>query len=95
MKVTVRVRPGAGRTHVGGAYGETGHLLIAVRERAVDGEATTAARKALAKALGIAPRRVLLRSGQCSRTKVFEIDSGDDETAVAAVAAELRRLLAG
>lgn len=92
MRVTVRVRPGAGRTRVGGSYGETALLLIAVRERAVDGEATTAARKALAEALGIAPGRVTLRSGTRSRTKVFEIEAGDDE---AAVAADLRRLLAG
>lgn len=42
MRLCIRVRPGAGRTVVGGRYGEgeDSARVVAVRERAVDGAAT-------------------------------------------------------
>jgi uncharacterized protein len=78
VRVTIRVRPGAGRTTVGGLH--DGALVVRVSERAVDGRATAAALAALASALGLRPRQVTLVSGATSRTKVVEIP---DEAAAA------------
>jgi uncharacterized protein len=60
---------------VGGRYGDA-TLVVAVQAPAVDGRATEAALKALAKSLGIATRDVTLVSGATSRTKLVEV-SGD------------------
>ncbi|RZU52965.1 hypothetical protein EV385_4849 [Krasilnikovia cinnamomea] len=77
VSVPVRVRPGAGRTRVGGRYdGPHGPaLIIAVGAPAVDGKATEAVRRALADALGVRPSAVTLRLGATSRDKVFTVDS--------------------
>ncbi|HWS33790.1 MAG TPA: DUF167 domain-containing protein [Actinoplanes sp.] len=75
VSVPVRVRPGAGRTRVGGRY-EGPHgpaLIVAVGAPAVDGKATEAVRKALAVALRLRPREVELRLGATSRDKVFTV----------------------
>jgi uncharacterized protein YggU (UPF0235/DUF167 family) len=85
MRVTVRVRPGASRTRVGGSYDDA--LVVRVQERAVDGRATAAALRAVAEAVGVPRRSVRLVSGATSRTKVFEIDRADPVV--------LRRLLGG
>jgi uncharacterized protein YggU (UPF0235/DUF167 family) len=71
MRVAIRVRPGAGRTVVGGEH--DGALIVRVRERAVDGKATAAALEALAAALDLRPRDIVLVSGATSRTKIVEI----------------------
>ncbi|MGA5300693.1 DUF167 domain-containing protein [Nucisporomicrobium flavum] len=73
MTVAVRVRPGAGRTRVGGRYdGPHGPaLIVAVGAPAVDGKATEAVRRALAEALGVRPAAVSLKLGATSRDKVF------------------------
>ncbi|MGH8823205.1 MAG: DUF167 domain-containing protein [Jiangellaceae bacterium] len=76
MRVTVRVRPGASRTRVGGEH--AGALVIAVTAPAVDGRATEAALRALADALGLRRRHVALVSGANSRTKVVEVSGPDD-----------------
>jgi uncharacterized protein YggU (UPF0235/DUF167 family) len=79
VRVAIRVKPGAGRTKVGGAYGAGGAhdegsaLMVAVPERAVDGKATEAALKALAAALGVPGRSIRLVSGAASRAKIVEI----------------------
>ncbi|WP_433726694.1 DUF167 domain-containing protein [Actinoplanes sp. CA-051413] len=76
--VVVRVRPGAGRTQVGGRY-EGPHgpaLIVAVGAPAVDGKATEAVRQALAVALGVKARDVELKVGATSRDKVFTV-AGD------------------
>jgi uncharacterized protein len=78
VRVAIRVRPGAGRTAVGGLH--DGALVVRVSERAVDGRATAAALAALASALGLRPRQVTLVSGATSRTKLVEIP---DEAATA------------
>lgn len=57
---------------MGGRYGDD-TLVVAVQAPAVDGRATDAALKALAKALGCAPREVTLVSGATSRTKAVEV----------------------
>ncbi len=78
MRITVRVRPGASRTAVGGRYGEPGEhgptLVVAVAQRAVDGAATAAVLRAVAQAFGVRDRDVRLVTGERSRTKVLEID---------------------
>ena len=78
--VPVRVRPGAGRTRVGGRYdGPHGPaLIVAVGAPAVDGKATEAVRKALAAALGVRPADVSLRLGATSRDKVFIVTARED-----------------
>ncbi|MFG1993197.1 DUF167 domain-containing protein [Actinoplanes sp. NPDC048988] len=90
VTVAVRVKPGAGRTKVGGAYdGPHGvALVVAVGAPAVDGKATEAARRALAGALGLRPGAVALKVGATSRDKVFAVMAGGVE--VAALVAALR-----
>ncbi|HEX9999197.1 MAG TPA: DUF167 domain-containing protein [Actinoplanes sp.] len=75
LSVPVRVRPGAGRTRVGGRYdGPHGPaLIVAVGAAAVDGKATEAVRRALAEALRVRPADVALRLGSTSRNKVFTV----------------------
>ena len=67
----MRVRPGASRTVVGGSH--DGALVVRVGARAVDGQATEAALQALAKALGVRRREVVLVTGATSRTKVVDV----------------------
>ncbi len=73
--MTIRVRPGAGRTAVGGSH--DGALVVRVAARPVDGRATEAALAAVAEALGVRRRQVSLVSGPTSRTKVVEVDGAD------------------
>ena len=85
MRVTLRVRPGSGRTVVGGEH--DGALVVRVAAPAVDGRATEAALTAVAGAFGVRRRAVTLVSGPTSRTKVVDVDGADP--------AVLARLLAG
>jgi uncharacterized protein YggU (UPF0235/DUF167 family) len=79
--VTIRVKPGASRTRVGGDH--DGALVVAVTARAVDGRATEAALAALAEAVGLRRRDVMLVTGATSRTKVVEIaDAGTTPGAI-------------
>lgn len=78
MRVTIRVRPGASRAHVGG--GHDGALVVRVHERAVDGQATEAALSALADAFGVRRRDLTLISGATSRTKLVDIAGADPAT---------------
>ena len=71
MHVTVRVRPGASRTRVGGRWGDGEVLGVSVSARAVDGAATAAVCAAVAGAFGVRPREVV--AGERSRTKVLEV----------------------
>ncbi len=74
--MVVRVKPGAGRTRVGGRH-EGPHgaaLIVAVGAPAVDGRATEAVRRALAEALGVRAAAVTLRLGATSRDKLFTVD---------------------
>ena len=71
VRVTIRVRPGSGRTDVGGRHSDA--LIVRVRERAVDGKATTAALTALAVALDVRPTDVVLVRGTRSRTKIVDV----------------------
>ena len=97
MRVSVRVKPGASRTRVGGQYGETSVgqravLVVFVAQRAVDGAATEGVLRAVAKAFGLRRADVELASagmGRTSRTKVLELRG--DEQSLAARLAELLR----
>jgi uncharacterized protein len=80
VRIAIRVKPGASRTRVGGtypggAYGERGALIVAVQERAVDGKATEAALRALAEALGVPRRAVVLVAGVASRDKLVAVEN--------------------
>ncbi|NLE71999.1 MAG: DUF167 domain-containing protein [Actinomycetales bacterium] len=79
MRVDVRVRPGASRTRVGGAFGD--RLVVAVTARAVDGAATEAALAAVADAFGVRRRHVRLVTGATSRDKTVEVDLPDADAA--------------
>ena len=75
--MTIRVRPGAGRTVVGGEH--DGALVVRVGARAVDGKATAAALAAVADAFGVRAAAVTLVTGATSRTKVVDVDGGTEE----------------
>ncbi len=90
LRITVRVKPGASRPQVGGAYG-SGELIVAVHERAVDGAATAAVLRAVASALGVRPDAVSLVSGHTSRSKVVAVTVAHDQ--VDAVRTRLAQLL--
>ena len=77
MRVSIRVRPGAGRTAVGGS--PDGALVVRVAAPAVDGRATEAALAAVAAALGVRRRAVTLVTGATSRTKVVDVEGGDTD----------------
>lgn len=78
MRVTIRVKPGAGSTAVGGEH--DGALVVRVTARAVDGRATEAALAAVAKAFGVRRRDVRLVTGATSRTKVVDVEGADGST---------------
>jgi len=71
VRVSIRVRPGASRTEVGGSF--DGALVVRVAVPAEGGRATETALVALAGALGVRRREVHLVHGATSRTKVVEI----------------------
>jgi uncharacterized protein YggU (UPF0235/DUF167 family) len=75
VTLAIRVRPGSSRTAVGGRYdGPFGPaLVVAVQAPAVDGRATEAAVRAVARALGVKPRSVRVKVGETSRDKLLEI----------------------
>ena len=72
MRITVRVKPGASRTKVGGCYGED-VLIVAVTAPAVDGRANDAVVKAVADAFALRRSDVTIVSGHTARTKVLEL----------------------
>lgn len=78
MRLSVRVRPGARRTAVGGRYGDSEVLCVAVAARAVDGGATEAVLRAVASAFALPRGDVRLVSGRTARSKVLEIAGADE-----------------
>jgi len=61
-------------------------VVVAVRERAVDGKANAAIARAVAAWLGIAPSRIELLHGGSGRRKLLAIDGVDDAALRARVA---------
>jgi hypothetical protein len=72
VRISIRVKPGASRAAVGGRRGDA--LLVAVTARAVEGQATEAALRAVASAFGVPHRDVTLVTGATSRDKVVDIE---------------------
>ena len=60
---------------------EDGAIRIRVGAAPEDGRATEAARRALAKALGLRRTAVALEAGATSRTKRFRVDGLEEATA--------------
>ncbi len=71
--VVVTVKPGSRKGPLV-ETGDDGALTIYVREPAVEGKATEAAARLLAKHLGVPRSRVTLASGATSRIKRFRVD---------------------
>ncbi|MDE0893841.1 MAG: DUF167 domain-containing protein [Acidimicrobiales bacterium] len=74
----VRVTPNARRNDVRLVDGT---IRIRVGAAPEDGRATEAARRALAKALGLRRTAVALEAGATSRTKRFRVDGLEEATA--------------
>lgn len=81
VTVAIRVQPGAPRTAVGGTRGEA--LVVRVTARPVGGQATQAALRAVAAALGVRPGDVTLVRGATSRDKVVRVEGDPGELAAA------------
>ena len=81
MRLTIRVKPGASRSAVGGSYGEPPALVVSVHAQPVDGKANEAVVAALADALRVKSRHITVASGHTSRTKLVVIDAPDVDDA--------------
>jgi uncharacterized protein (TIGR00251 family) len=77
MRITVRVRPSAGRTVVGGSH--DGALIVRVIQATVDGKATAAVLRCVAEEFGVARDDVILVSGSRSRTKILDVRGATEE----------------
>lgn len=79
LRVTVRVRPGASSSAVGGRYGEGEPPvpLVSVRAPASAGRANEALVEALAEAFGLRRAAVRIVSGYASRTKLVALSGAD------------------
>jgi len=69
------VKPGSKRP---GIVQENGALIVRVRERAIEGAANAACRRALAAAYGVAPSAVELIRGATSRFKRFAVSTEEE-----------------
>lgn len=82
MRLTVNVKPGSHRPGISRA-GAT--VIVAVRERAVDGRANAAVIAAIAGWLQVAPSRVTIERGHGARTKRLAVDGVDERAYLAAL----------
>jgi uncharacterized protein (TIGR00251 family) len=73
MRFAIRVKPNARRTVVGGTWGDDGALVVAVAAPAIDGKANAAVLRALAAALGVPRRSIVVVGGAHNRSKVVEV----------------------
>jgi len=86
MRLTIRVHPGSRHPGVGGTH--DGALVVRVREPAVDGRATEAALNAVADALAVPRRAVILLSGATARTKLLDVPDASAPAATRLLNAE-------
>ncbi|TDU83970.1 hypothetical protein EV138_6434 [Kribbella voronezhensis] len=77
----LRVRPGASRSTVGGRYDGVGGpaLVVAVKARAVEGQATKAVLESVATAFGVRRAAVTLVRGATSRDKLVDVAGNEPE----------------
>lgn len=76
--MTIRVKPGASRVRVGGAYGEPAALIVAVHAQPVDGQANAAVIAALSTALNVRKADISVVAGHTGRTKIIAIQTADE-----------------
>lgn len=69
-EVAIRVTPKAARNEV---FTRDGEIRVNITTVPEDGKANQAARKLLAKAIGVAPTRLVLVRGATARNKVFKV----------------------
>lgn len=74
FRFSVRVKPGASRTKVGGCHGQPPALIVAVHEQPVDGQANDAVIAAVARVLEVRKSDLSIVSGHTNRTKVVECE---------------------
>jgi uncharacterized protein (TIGR00251 family) len=77
--IAVTVKPSAKSTVVSIDHGQ---VHVRVKEPASEGRANEACRKALAKALGVAPSTLKLVRGAQSRVKIFALSLTSSDLAV-------------
>lgn len=70
-KITVHVKPGSSRGPL--VEQAEDHLIVYVKEKAIDGKANQGVIKALAEYLGVAPSRLIVVGGAAARIKRIEI----------------------
>lgn len=70
MKLFVTAK--TNKKEIGVIQKDATHFIVSVKAAPVEGKANAAIAKALAKFLGIAPSRLVLRSGATAKSKVFE-----------------------
>jgi uncharacterized protein len=75
VRISIWVQPGSRHAEVGGQ--RDGALLVRVKPRAVQGQATAAALTAVASAFGVRPHAVTLVSGTTSRLKIVDVSGAD------------------
>lgn len=73
QKITVHVKPGSTRGPL--VEEAEDHLVVYVKEKAIDGKANQGVIKALAEHFGIAPSRMVVVGGASARIKRIEIRS--------------------
>jgi len=81
LRFEVRAKPGARSTSVGGTWGDTGALNVAVPEKAVDRKANDAVLDLLATVLKVRKRQLSIVHGVTHRTKVIEVTDPPPGTA--------------
>ena len=69
----VRLTPRSSQNAIG-AFDADGVLHVRVTPPALEGKANAALVRVLAKALGVAPSRVLIARGATARTKTVDVD---------------------
>jgi uncharacterized protein len=86
LSVTIRLTPKGGRDAIDGVEQlSDGRVVLKVRVRALpsEGEANTALIALLARATGMAPRRISLVAGATARIKRLQIDGDPADLAAA------------
>jgi uncharacterized protein YggU (UPF0235/DUF167 family) len=79
LRLTVEAKPGK---KVASLAVRDGIVVVAVRERAIDGRANAAIERAVAEWLGVSVRSVSIISGAAGRRKILDV-SGVDSRVVA------------